>query len=244
MMQGRNQAPRHSVTSVLGTALAGGLLVAGVLACGSAAWAEEEPPFGELVSAGRVSDFIDSVGGPIGSTFEVIFSPDLLTWTYGSGVFVPPFDSEPRLETLDRAVQAELVCIGSPFWFPERSCRRGQGATGVYQLLNDITFEYSNGVSVSWGAGTSFDYFFFEPFKVEFNLSYWRPNEALVSGLPGQEPFRTNEVAFRFNERGFQQLIDIPTPAPILGVGIALRFSRRLRKRIKASAARPLATKA
>jgi hypothetical protein len=67
------------------------------------------------VSAGRVSDFIDSVGGPVGSTFDVIFSPDRITWTYSTGLFVPPFSSEPRLERHDRAENAELECIGSPF---------------------------------------------------------------------------------------------------------------------------------
>ncbi len=220
-------------------------MVAGVLAGGSAAWAEEEePPYGELVSAGRVSNFIDSVGGPFGSTFDVIFSPDLVTWTYGSGVFVPPFSQEPRLETLRRSVKAELACIGSPDWFPYQNCKRGSGTTGLYELAQAITFQFDNGVNIRWEQGTLFDYYFPTDFTVEFNLSRWRPNSALVSGLPGQEPFRTREVAFRFNERGFQQLIDTPTPAPILGVGVALRFSRRLRKRIKASAARPIARKA
>jgi hypothetical protein len=196
------------------------------------------------VSTGSVSNFIKSVGGPQGSSFQVTFSPDLVTTTYGDGVFVPPFKTDPSTEYIKDPVLAIFQCVGSPDWFPYQNCKRGSGTTGLYELAKAITFQYDNGVDIRWEQGTLFDYYFPTEFNVEFNLSRWRPNSAMVSGLPGQEPFRTREVAFRFNERGFQQLIDIPTPAPILGVGMALRFSRRLRKRIKASATRPLARKA
>jgi hypothetical protein len=64
--------------------------------------------------------------------------------------------------------------------------------------------EYTNGVSVNWGVGTSFDQIFTEPYKVEFNLSSLTSNDATVSDLHDLYPFRTNEVAFHFNERGFR----------------------------------------
>ncbi|MDJ0633252.1 MAG: PEP-CTERM sorting domain-containing protein [Xenococcaceae cyanobacterium MO_188.B29] len=196
------------------------------------------------------SDFFNGVGNP---NFQVIFSPDVTqdplndgigaaSIDNADGVFVPPFQGAPPifLESIQEAVgNFDIVVDGGT----------GIGATGIYELADPLTFVFpditpENGapeVSVTWDAGTEFDYIFDTDNSVEFRLAASQP-APMVTGIDFEdETFLDDGLEFEDGSlpAGGEYLAEVeynngptvPEPGTILGLlaigGLGLGLKRK-----------------
>ena len=111
---------------------------------------------GELAFSDGTDDWFSEVTPGAGDTFNVEFNPfDLNFVTTQNGLFSPPFDGSP--------VQGVAASVGE-FEFVEST-----GASFKYALTSDLVFDYDNGATVTWMAGSLFEGLFLDPGTVEFD---------------------------------------------------------------------------
>ena len=199
-------------------------------------------PTGTLGWSDGASEFFADVNPGAGDTFTVTFSglpsgpPSSIPFAYSldvaTGVFVPPFPAAPPLNLLSLTGPA----VGN-FKFSS-----GTATVGVYKLIAPLAFNFANGVSITWGTGTDFGYNFNSPSSVQFEVA---PSaQPVLAGLVGKKDVIHTDV-LQFGDGSsaapgtYNALVEVsvPAPLPLLGAGVAFGVSRRLRKRIKLSAA-------
>ena len=175
-------------------------------------------------------------------TFSVVFNPtpSVVTSSTVTGIFSPPFTITPPTNVDFGVTQSTGV-------FNYFAAGPDPG-TAIYKLAADTAIPFSNGVSVGIFGGVDF-LVSVAGNSAEVLVLQTLPPEltAFVTGLPGA-PVTVTAGAFTFNDTQpagggtYSAQIDIarvvdqvPGPLPILGAGAAFGFSRRLRKRVKAS---------
>ncbi|NEO53816.1 MAG: PEP-CTERM sorting domain-containing protein [Okeania sp. SIO3B5] len=171
---------------------------------------------GSLAFSDGTDDWFSQVDPGAGDTFYIEFNPfDLNFVTTQNGFFTPPFDGSPVQGVAASKAHFEYVS--------------SSGSEFTYALINDLVFDYSNGASVTWGAGTEFMGMFNGPDSVEFMLSEDQPISAIVEGI-GETGFKVIAETLQFSdtEAGgggtYNSQVDIgvhiPEPTTLFGLGV------------------------
>ncbi|NES64400.1 MAG: PEP-CTERM sorting domain-containing protein [Okeania sp. SIO2D1] len=171
---------------------------------------------GSLAFSDGTDDWFSEVDPGAGDTFDIEFNPfDLNFVTTQNGFFTPPFDGSPVQGVAASVAEFEYVS--------------SSGIEFTYALTNDLVFEYDNGASVTWGAGTEFMGMFNGPDSVEFMLAEDQGLLAMVDGI-GDTGFKVIAETLQFSDTvalgggTYNSQVDIgvhiPEPATLFGLGV------------------------
>lgn len=190
---------------------------------------------GSLAFSDGTDDFFSEVNPGVNDTFDIEFNPfDLNFVTTQSGDFASVFDGSP--------VQGVQASVGS-FEFVEF-----MGSSFIYELTNDLVFDYDNGVTVTWLAGSEFEGIFNGPESVQFEVS---ANQETVEVTGLGEDVTVLDSVIQFSDtlaRGggtYNAQVDVtsevepePVPEPdsipltMLGAGIAVALGKRFKSKL------------
>jgi hypothetical protein len=205
---------------------AAGVAVVSTIAVTSFAPAQAVMITGELQWDDATSNFFEDVNPGAGDSFDVTFSPGGLAAVFSAvGDFVPFFPATPP------APEAfyPLTPVTATFdWVS------GVGTEFVYNLRNDLVFDFANGVSVTFLSAP-----FLGSFDGDNGVAFEETafSQAIVS-IPGIDRFVLGEeLSFadiaggNAGEYGAIVQTAVPEPLTILGTGMALGLGTLFKKK-------------
>jgi hypothetical protein len=182
---------------------------------------------GNLSWSDGTNDFFSDVNPVANDTFTVNFSPDNVTLiNSATGVFVPTFTPAPPPYDQDLTVQAATFTYS-----------RTQADGFIYTLNNDLSFNFGNGSTVTWGQGTPGVGAFVDiGGSVQFELE--GPGNSHGITIAGTEwpPAPTDVLQFgdSVDPAGgsYNGVVDaVPEPTTILGSLVALGMGAKLKRK-------------
>jgi len=196
-------------------------ILSGVAVFGIASAIAAPAQAGNLGWENGTSNFFSDVNPGAGDTFSVTFSGAGVAFvTSASGEFVPPFTFTDNTIANPPYVTNLTPPVGN-FEFVTAF----DSNSGEYKLTNDLAFAFSNGATVTWEAGTIFEYLFDEIGSVEFELGDDPDNVPLVTGIqPYDFVLPTDVLQFGDSITSAPGVYDasvdvhVPEPGTILGL--------------------------
>ncbi|MDY7005880.1 MAG: PEP-CTERM sorting domain-containing protein [Cyanobacteriota bacterium] len=170
---------------------------------------------GSLAFSDGADDWFSEVTPGAGDTFDIEFNPFSLNFvTTATG----PFSSVPT------PVSSVVPSVGT-FEFVEFETPD----IFIYELTDQLTFDFTNGISVTWGAGTEFMGMFNTPNSLEFMLLEDQGLLATVDGIGSEFKVIAETLQFSdtsapgggtYNSQVDVGIHDIPEPATLFGLGV------------------------
>ena len=179
---------------------------------------------GSITWGNGTSNFFEDVNPGAGDTFDVTFSPGASALiSSATGVFEPFYPAPP--------VFTGLAPVTGTFEWVANS-----GVGFIYELQNDLVFNFDNGISVTYGSGEQF----LGAFGAEAGVAFEELSTMNASVVVPGEPdvfLLAEELTFgdlaggSSGEYGASVQATVPEPSTILGlltaVGITLCASKR-----------------
>ena len=211
-------------------------ILSGVAVLGIASAIAAPAQAGTLGWSNGTSDFFGDVNPGAGDTFSVTFSGAGQAFvSTANGEFVPPFTFTDNTIANPPYTTNLTPAVGNFEFVTAFNANSGE-----YKLTNDLAFAFSNGATVTWEAGTIFEYLFDEPGSVEFQLGDDPDNVPLVTGIQPYDYVLPTDV-LQFGDEGLSDggvydaevQVSVPEPGTILGLlavgglGLVSRFKKQ-----------------
>jgi len=208
--------------------------VATALVTATPAQAQAQNLVGNLSWSNGTSDFFSDVDFVNHPDFTVNFSPNPDNVTLinsASGVFVPPFTAVPPAAPYTENLTTQAV--GTFKYFETLSENRH-----VYKSTNPISFNFTNGVNVTWGEGTQVVGQYDDPASsVQFQLLGPSTTPTITNNGVPLLGAATDVLEFGDSvdpaPGSYNGVVDatIPEPTTILGSLVALGMGAKLKRK-------------